>query len=151
MNPQLTACSRIIDEASLWYNSSSDSSSASTQSNPSSEAVDPATSAETRNAVVLICDDNLDMRQYAINVLSKHFTCYGFGNGEDVHRWLSKAHNHADLLVTDRMMPRMDVSRTSHGYWQIAEKCTGHDLTPQPSERTFLRPHAYYHPVRSSF
>lgn len=58
---------------------------------------------------MVVVDDNRDMRNFLTHVLSRHYTCVGFGYGEDALTWLSEPGNHADLLITDRMMHRMDV------------------------------------------
>lgn len=56
--------------------------------------------------IIIVADDNHDMRAYITRILSDAFTVHGVNNGEDA---LSKAHElMPELILSDIMMPKLD-------------------------------------------
>ena len=98
----------MVYEASQW--TTSDSTSASSGS--AGESVDSLGEEHlpqmmtTKGAVVLIADDNHDMRTYVSNCLSKHYRCIEAANGEAALSMALK--QRPDLVLSDMMMPRLD-------------------------------------------
>jgi signal transduction histidine kinase len=55
---------------------------------------------------VLIADDNTDMREYLVRLLSQHYRVTAVSNGEEA--LAAAIDNHPDLVLTDVMMPVLD-------------------------------------------
>jgi signal transduction histidine kinase/DNA-binding response OmpR family regulator len=55
---------------------------------------------------ILIVEDNAEMRFYFKETLSGNVTLVEMGNGKKALEWLTN--NHADLVISDIMMPEMD-------------------------------------------
>lgn len=70
---------------------------------PETEA---AASASAQNDLILIVEDNADMRAYIAQALAAHYNIITAGNGED---GFEKAKREVpDLIITDVMMPKVD-------------------------------------------
>jgi signal transduction histidine kinase/DNA-binding response OmpR family regulator len=61
---------------------------------------------EERKPVLLIVEDNTEMRNYLRSILQGHFIIFDEGSGPNALRWL--AFNEADIIISDWMMPGMD-------------------------------------------
>ncbi|NKQ57948.1 SpoIIE family protein phosphatase [Amycolatopsis sp. K13G38] len=67
---------------------------------------DPAASARTGRRLVLIADDNADMRRHLERILSARWDTVVYGDGESALRGLRE--HRPDVVVTDVMMPVLD-------------------------------------------
>jgi signal transduction histidine kinase/CheY-like chemotaxis protein len=56
---------------------------------------------------ILIVDDNADMREYLMDVMSNNYTVLALENGRRVVDFLAKG-GHTDLIIADVMMPEMN-------------------------------------------
>jgi signal transduction histidine kinase len=73
----------------------------------SSESVAPSDVAtQLRKARILVADDNADMREYIVRLLSQHWSVEAVSDG--VEALEAARASVPDLLLTDVMMPRMD-------------------------------------------
>lgn len=55
---------------------------------------------------ILVVEDNVDVANYIINVISNSFNCVHYKNGKDALKYAQQ--NIPDLVITDIMMPIMD-------------------------------------------
>ncbi|KAF8312814.1 hypothetical protein DL93DRAFT_2168193 [Clavulina sp. PMI_390] len=97
----------IVDEAAQWGRGTPTSGEAQTPSDTTSssdELLGTFTSAEavffTKEDVVMIVDDNTDMRRYMKSMEAS--------NGEEALQMMKLAKKKPDVVVTDRMMPFLD-------------------------------------------
>ncbi len=67
---------------------------------------DPNLTAETEKPILLIAEDNSDVRNYIKNNLEKEFTILEAVDGED--GWNKSVNYIPDLIISDVMMPKMD-------------------------------------------
>ncbi|MGH3472412.1 MAG: ATP-binding protein [Nocardioidaceae bacterium] len=74
--------------------------------------------------VVLIVDDNADMRRYLARILGGRWRTHVLGDGRSALDWARQ--NHPDLVVTDVMMPALD------GFGLAAALRTDPDLASIP-------------------
>jgi signal transduction histidine kinase len=105
--PSGDAASAFVLEAAHW-----DGGAASSGGAPSGIAVDDPTARAAHAAVrapgahILVADDNADMREYLIKLLSPSWVVEAVADGEAA---LAAAHRRCpDLVLSDVMMPRMD-------------------------------------------
>jgi signal transduction histidine kinase len=70
------------------------------------DAASLPTAALPGEAVILLADDNADMRNYLARLLGQRFTVIGVGDGEEALAEMRR--RRPDLLLSDVMMPRMD-------------------------------------------
>ena len=76
-----------------------------TESNLSVELSDDETD-KTRKPLILIIEDNSDVRNYIIDNLNKDYRVMEAIDGED--GWIKSIENLPELIVSDVMMPKMD-------------------------------------------
>ncbi|KAF8312813.1 hypothetical protein DL93DRAFT_2228831 [Clavulina sp. PMI_390] len=105
----------IIDEAAQWGHGTPGSGEVQTPSDTttaSDELLGSLGSAEavffTREDVVLVVDDNTDMRQYIKSIFSHYCTVKEASNGEEALKLMTAGKVKPDAVVTDRMMPFLD-------------------------------------------
>lgn len=67
---------------------------------------DAAVEAEINEGIIVLADDNADMREYVQRLLSHRFTVITAMDGEDAFNKVLK--HHPDLVLTDVMMPKVD-------------------------------------------
>jgi PAS domain S-box-containing protein len=72
----------------------------------SSSKASPQTSSEHGRPLVLVVDDNADMRSHIQSILSTNFDVVTAGNGRDALKKMKE--RHPDVVLTDIMMPVMD-------------------------------------------
>jgi signal transduction histidine kinase/CheY-like chemotaxis protein len=99
----------FVEEASRWIASDGEGPDAIALSDrsPDAQGGRPSTpSPETRDARVLLVEDNADMREYVGGVLGAHFTLQTASDGEAALRKMQASV--PDLVLTDLMMPNLD-------------------------------------------
>lgn len=96
-----------VQEALRWLPEADDAEQAGTErSFPSAGASDRPRAADKNRALVVLADDNADMRDYVRRLLSEEYEVVAVGNGESA---LEQARaRRPDLILSDIMMPRMD-------------------------------------------
>lgn len=67
-----------------------------------------AASGQGRRSHILLAEDNSDMRQFLVNLLSPHYEVVAASNGEEALRILEGDPTAIDLILTDVMMPVMN-------------------------------------------
>lgn len=95
------ARSTFVREASQWG-----STKARTAVDSTDDGCAPGEGTPGQRARILVVDDNADMRQYLLTVLSEYWTVDAVGDGEAALAQVRSAQ--PDLIVSDVMMPRMD-------------------------------------------
>ncbi|KAH7105199.1 hypothetical protein BKA62DRAFT_827312 [Auriculariales sp. MPI-PUGE-AT-0066] len=112
----------LAEEANGWLasDSSGDSRSSATAESRSASERDSAPSASTSssaavaderenmmldNALVVVADDNADLRHYCVNLLSSNYHVRAFVDGQDALDFVLE--NDCDLILSDVQMPRM--------------------------------------------
>ncbi|EJD54530.1 hypothetical protein AURDEDRAFT_156314 [Auricularia subglabra TFB-10046 SS5] len=95
----------LADEAHGWLASEASEDS---RSRATSNAVDstPRTEGERLSEnVIVIADDNADLRHYCTNLLSAKYTVKAFADGQAALDYV--LHNRVDLILSDVQMPRL--------------------------------------------
>jgi signal transduction histidine kinase/GAF domain-containing protein len=67
-----------------------------------------SSSVEDPRARILLAEDNSDMLQFLVNLLSPHYQVIAVSNGDEAIRVLEEDPTAIDLILTDMMMPVMD-------------------------------------------
>ncbi len=93
--PRHGAAEVYVEEARRWLPRAANGDAASLPVTPAAG-----------EAVILLADDNADMRHYLARLLGQRFTVIGVGDGEEAITEMRR--RRPDLLLTDVMMPRMD-------------------------------------------
>jgi PAS domain S-box-containing protein len=89
----------FVNEASRWLPDAE--KTRAVEAPPEEEAA-----SGSAQSLVLVVDDNADMREYLVRLLSQHYSVIAAQNGRDA---LDHARNHhPDLILTDVMMPHID-------------------------------------------
>lgn len=104
----------VIDEASMWMASAVSSSgeetptsdTGSSGSSGDSGRLDPSTMFFVKSDIVLLVDDNSDMRRYAKSILSRYCTVVEACNGQEALT-ITKTIK-PNVVLSDVMMPVMD-------------------------------------------
>ncbi|KZW00758.1 hypothetical protein EXIGLDRAFT_720395 [Exidia glandulosa HHB12029] len=102
---------RMVEEAAEWATNDS----APRTPSASSDGISTATSetafevgytAEKREPVIVVADDNADLRQYCTMLLSSKYKILTFADGRSALDYVRK--HEVDLILSDIEMPRMD-------------------------------------------
>jgi PAS domain S-box-containing protein len=103
-----SAANPFVEEALRWLPSDGEERAALAEPYHAAPSRAPGAEpgAEDGRPRVLVADDNADMRQYAVRLLSERFQILAVADGEAA---LAAAREHRpDLVLTDVMMPRLD-------------------------------------------
>ena len=108
--PPSLAASPFVEEALRWLPDADRSraavlGNASLQGKPAG-AIASSTSTEDDRPLVLVADDNADMRQYIVRLLAGHYRTEAVPDGEAA--LAATRRRTPDLVLTDVMMPRLD-------------------------------------------
>ncbi|KAF8324461.1 uncharacterized protein EI90DRAFT_3129926 [Cantharellus anzutake] len=112
VTPQRVYARGIIDEAAQWgkvndINSSNETSNDS-EGGMSTGSVDSGTLFFMQSDIILIVDDNADMRKYMKSLFVKYCTVLEASNGQEALDMMHSAHTKPHIVVADQMMPVLD-------------------------------------------
>jgi PAS domain S-box-containing protein len=112
VSTHVTPADSYIEEALRWLpNLPTDVGDSLRDAKPDSEvltaaSVAPDTRPDSIPELIVLADDNSDMRDYIRRLLGGLYRVHGVSNGEDAVRAVHELH--PDLVLTDVMMPGMD-------------------------------------------
>ena len=95
-----------IDEALGWLSDSVSDSEKPPPPSSSEDVGNVAPVAPAESPLVLLVDDNVDMRNYVHRLLTERYTVESVGDGEAALE--AARRRRPDLILTDIMMPRLD-------------------------------------------
>ncbi len=120
------AADAYVDEAERWLRPVSDTPTEEVTLPllRASPAASPVTVSDIQKELIVIADDNADMRDYLVHLLHEHYTVHAVADGKQALESARKLH--PVLVLADVMMPELD------GFGVLSEIRSDPDLRSTP-------------------